>query len=286
MATCKWCGIESQTDEVCSWCKRPLDSAPGGGVGRAELHFLGEAAERTNVRDIVIGVVVSAAVMGLVLYLGLRPRTPAGGAKVVQTRLSAERAEAPVTASYTPPRPPRTRPDEFPGVNEPAGGAAADPYEPPPVVRRPDGREPVSSQPTQVVLDPETKVKLKAGTPLAYLESADIVITREGLDANVTATVVVVNQGDRPLDKIEVQLEVAGLRTKLKLHEDSPTRTPPPAAGFGEYVFTAKTLLNDRALAGKKRLLLDAWVPGKKESVKDSLVVEPPKSPSKAKTSG
>ncbi len=79
MVVCPWCGQNTQSDNVCDWCKRPIDRKIGPPAGtRNDLDFLKEEAdtERNNViRWVLVG--VCAVACGAALFFVLRGTNPA-----------------------------------------------------------------------------------------------------------------------------------------------------------------------------------------------------------------
>lgn len=220
-------------------------------------------------REVIVGLILSAAVMGAVLFFVFS--RPTSTSKVAQSStdvvLSASRSG--------PPEPPvvyvgQDLPAELPTPSDVA--PPIDEYEPPPRVLRRDGSE-STGQVTRVMVDGDDLTKIKPSGPKAYIESATLNIARLNRDANVSARVVLVNIDTRPLVRYRLMLEVNGFRTTLSpAPGQKPMGVVRPSSSI-DLLLAARTLLSDSDLRGRKRILLDAWFSERDPSVKDSLVI-------------
>lgn len=232
-------------------------------------------------REVIVGVLLSAAVMAAVLFFVFsRPTTTT--AKVAET------SDVVLTASRSGPPQPKivylgsNLPPELPTPSSAA--PSVDEYEPPTRVLRPDGSEP-TGQVTRVLVEGDDAPKVKPTGPKAYIESANLSIARSNRDATVSARIVLVNIDSRPVVKYRLMLEVNGFRTHLTPAPDNKATGPLRPSSSVDLSLTAKTLLSDTDLKGRKRILLDAWFNERDPSVKDSLVVaEKPSAKSAKKT--
>src|SRR5437660_3401517 len=67
MAYCNWCQLESESDDFCVWCKRPLGTAKGvHQQARSDLHFLRSSDDDGHYEATPI-----FAIIGAVVLLGL-----------------------------------------------------------------------------------------------------------------------------------------------------------------------------------------------------------------------
>lgn len=71
MAVCQWCGLESQTEDVCEWCKRPAQGGGTPGV-RSELEFLSVEDEDGGNRLLQAGAICLALLLaGGLIYAAI-----------------------------------------------------------------------------------------------------------------------------------------------------------------------------------------------------------------------
>lgn len=58
MTRCNWCGLESETSDICAWCKRPLANRSSFVPSKSSIHLLAESEEEES-RRFPLGIIVS-----------------------------------------------------------------------------------------------------------------------------------------------------------------------------------------------------------------------------------
>lgn len=135
MTICNWCGIESKSDVVCDWCKRPLNlranrygSPPLGGAGAAAVpvatqrfgtDYLKDTDDDPNIfspRNLVIGAV---ALIGLFALIAIFLMIPTSGASKSAVAQVGEGSMSPDPSQTFTPYQPATNSPGFPVYSTP-----------------------------------------------------------------------------------------------------------------------------------------------------------------------
>lgn len=114
MAYCNWCSLETESDETCEWCKRPIRRNLGVyGYGNSVAMLREEDDLPADRVTAIFGVLIGAAFVALLLFVGLSYRgdpkasDPLSQIAESEKTWTAERSGSP-SFSATPPTPPVT----------------------------------------------------------------------------------------------------------------------------------------------------------------------------------
>jgi len=141
MAYCNWCHLDSESDDVCVWCKRPFQRnvAYSGYTDTVGL-LREETSDPSDRATAIVGAIVGAAFLAVVIYAavnfggskGKGSTDPLSRVAETERTWSADRPSTmvmPATsagpAPVMPPSPPRPLPSEAPRSRQAAPSSAA-----------------------------------------------------------------------------------------------------------------------------------------------------------------
>jgi hypothetical protein len=282
MAYCNWCMLESETEDVCVWCKRPLKAGQGAGSQvKNDLHYL------RNIDDDPDGGFPVFAVLGGLVFLGLviaaiftfkpadkpQEQSEHWGLAAEKTPAKTPAADAPAekwvpiypasnaapaaTARYTPPAA--------------SGNAPSIPSAP---VERPSN----ANHSSWKTVDQWVDASLVTNNSI-YFETVDFYLKRDAKGIQrLVGDIVVMNDTYGNLAKGELWLNVSNAKYSL-VRYDGTIDAPKALPGFS---ISSKASLNCHVMApnynpaaaptGKRTLSLGAYLQGQPVKVQSDIV--------------
>ncbi len=181
MAYCNWCSLETESDETCEWCKRPIRRNLGvySSFG-SSVSMLREdddlPADRVTA---IFGVAIGLAFVGLLLFAGMsyrdgnKPSDPLSQIAESEKTWTGERAAPAPTA----PSAPAPRPTVVSGA-APRSSPTVTPR-PPTTTRPSSGGVGFAVSTSTVQLDEGFEGASRGGSTGFHLETAKLTVTRE-----------------------------------------------------------------------------------------------------------
>ena len=276
MAYCNWCQLESENDDVCVWCKRPLGTSQGVyQQARSDLHFLRsseDGGEPTPIFAIVGALVLLGLVAGAILTFHSRSDQASNESDHWVLKDQAPEQAAPSA---------ETQPAAFAPTPAPA------PLYVPPSHQIDDPKTDKHSS-ARVITMGDSQTVVKNNGPLAgvkgenslYFEGADFsaVVDKKG-EKHLVGDVVVVNDTYGNLQSGSLWLRAGNSQFNLERYDGSIN-----APHFlGKFAVSGKASLKCHVLvkdlnpnvnfSGKRVLGLEGNIGGQPVHVEDELIV-------------
>src|SRR5438552_3307394 len=81
MSYCKWCELESDSEDFCVWCKRPLGSDSGFRQAKSDLHYLRNSEDDGSEGPFPIFAILGAVAFLAIIILAIMNFHPAAHAE-------------------------------------------------------------------------------------------------------------------------------------------------------------------------------------------------------------
>lgn len=217
MAYCNWCQLESDSEDACVWCKRPLVRSYSIYGGRSAVSLLREDNDTRGDRIVgIVGLGVALLFISVVVYAAVSyaNRQPSASAQIptvpagTVSNWSGERAPAAAETSFSIAPPPQAR--------------QVAPSKPASAVQHPTSTQPPAQDSLNSFTGVPAATAVRDGESPAksegvYIESAKLSSSRQGDGRySIAGLVYVANVSGNRIDKLTFELIVGDQHIPLK----------------------------------------------------------------------